>query len=56
MLALTRGSVNGLDELGVALALLAGALWGTYIVLNARLGQVFEGSTGLTLALSEASG
>ncbi len=51
ILALTRGSVNGLDELGVALALLAGAMWGTYIVLNARLGQVFEGSTGLTFAL-----
>ncbi len=51
ILALTRGSVDGLDELGVALALLAGALWGAYIVLNARLGRAFEGSTGLTLAL-----
>jgi inner membrane transporter RhtA len=51
ILALTRGGGHALDALGVALALLAGALWGTYIVLNARLGQVFEGGTGLALAM-----
>ncbi|HTA33389.1 MAG TPA: EamA family transporter [Solirubrobacteraceae bacterium] len=51
ILALTHGTAHGVDAVGVALALIAGGLWGTYIVLNARLGRVFEGSTGLTLAL-----
>jgi inner membrane transporter RhtA len=51
ILALTRAEGGGLDALGVALALLAGALWGTYILLNARLGQAFEGGTGLALAM-----
>jgi inner membrane transporter RhtA len=55
ILALTRGAVHGLDGLGVALALIAGCLWGTYILLNARLGRAFEGSTGLTLAMSVAA-
>jgi inner membrane transporter RhtA len=55
IVALTHGSVHGLDRVGVALALIAGGLWGTYIVLNARLGRVFEGSTGLTLALCVAA-
>ncbi len=49
--ALTRGGGNGLDALGVGLALFAGVLWGTYIVLNARLGRAFEGGTGLALAM-----
>jgi inner membrane transporter RhtA len=55
ILALTRGSAHGLDGLGVALALTAGCLWGTYILLNARLGRAFEGSTGLTLAMCVAA-
>jgi inner membrane transporter RhtA len=55
ILALTRGAVGGLNGLGIALALLAGGLWGTYILLNARLGRVFEGSSGLTLAMCVAA-
>lgn len=55
ILALTRGAVGGLNGLGVALALTAGCLWGTYILLNARLGRAFEGSTGLTLAMCVAA-
>jgi len=51
IVALTRGGGGGLDALGVALALFAGVLWGTYIVLNARLGRAFEGGTGLALAM-----
>jgi inner membrane transporter RhtA len=51
IVALTRGGVHGLSGLGVLLALSAGCCWGVYILLNARLGQAFEGSTGLTLAL-----
>jgi inner membrane transporter RhtA len=55
ILALTRGGVHALNQAGVLLALLAGCLWGGYILLNARLGQAFEGSTGLTLALCVAA-
>jgi inner membrane transporter RhtA len=55
ILALTRGRAQGLDVLGVLLALLAGALWGCYIVVNARLGRRFEGATGLTLAMCLAT-
>ncbi len=40
-----------LDPLGMALALLAGVLWGAYILLGARMGRVFPGGTGLTLAM-----
>jgi inner membrane transporter RhtA len=55
IIALTRGGVHGLNDLGIALALAAGCLWGTYILLNARLGRAFEGSTGLTLAMCVAA-
>ncbi len=55
ILALTRGGVHGVGYLGIVLALAAGGLWGTYILLNARLGQAFEGSTGLTLAICVAA-
>lgn len=51
IVALAHGRARGLDGLGVALALLAGALWGTYILLNARVGRTFAGSTGLSLAM-----
>jgi inner membrane transporter RhtA len=44
-----------LDRLGVALALLAGGLWATYIVLSARVGRAFPGGSGLTLAMIAAS-
>jgi inner membrane transporter RhtA len=55
ILALTRPDTHGLDGLGVILALAAGALWGTYILLNARLGRAFAGSTGLALAMIPAA-
>ncbi|MDQ6810497.1 MAG: EamA family transporter [Actinomycetota bacterium] len=55
ILALTRGGAHALDALGLALALTAGCFWGTYILLNARLGRAFEGSTGLALAMCVAS-
>jgi len=40
-----------LDGLGVALALIAGAFWGAYILLSARVGQAFPGGGGLALAM-----
>jgi inner membrane transporter RhtA len=55
VLALTRGGGAHLDGGGLALALLAGCLWGAYILLNARLGRVSEGSTGLALSMCVAA-
>jgi inner membrane transporter RhtA len=55
ILALTRGGVHHLDGVGVALALIAGALWAAYILVNARVGQAFEGGTGLALAMCVAT-
>jgi inner membrane transporter RhtA len=51
ILALARGQTHGLDLLGTVLALTAGALWGTYILLNARIGRTFERGSGLALAM-----
>ncbi len=55
ILALTRGTAHRLDGLGIAFALLAACLWGSYILLNARLGKAFEGSSGLALAMVPAA-
>lgn len=48
---LSRGGGRDLDPVGVAFGLLAGALWAAYILLSARVGAAFSGSTGLALAL-----
>ena len=48
---LTTGGDGGLDALGVALALVAGAFWAAYILLAQRVGRVFPGASGLTVAL-----
>jgi inner membrane transporter RhtA len=42
---------GGFDGTGVALALLAGAFWATYILVAARMGQAIPGGAGLTLAM-----
>lgn len=43
-----------LDGLGVALALTAGGFWAAYILIAARVGQVFPGGGGLALAMAVA--
>ena len=55
ILALTRGPASDLDALGVLFALLAGCMWGAYILINARVGRAFEGTSGLTLAMCAAA-
>jgi inner membrane transporter RhtA len=42
---------GGLDAVGVVAALVAGALWATYILLSARTGRAFPGGSGLALAM-----
>jgi inner membrane transporter RhtA len=51
ILALTRGGGHGLDALGVLFALLAGAFWAAYILINTRVGRAFAGGSGLALAM-----
>jgi inner membrane transporter RhtA len=51
ILLLSDLGAGGLDGLGIALALLAGALWAAYILLSARVGQRYEGADGLALAM-----
>ena len=53
-LALIPTGQTALDPLGMALALLAGAGWAGYILLNVRVGRVFPGNTGLALAMAVA--
>ena len=55
IVALMRGDVHGLDALGVLFALIAGCLWAAYILVNARVGRVFEQGTGLAIAMCVAS-
>ncbi len=44
-----------LDALGCLLALVAGAFWAAYIILSARIGRLFEGGSGLALAMVVAA-
>jgi inner membrane transporter RhtA len=55
ILALTRGGAHGVDGVGVLFALLAGAFWAAYILVNARVGQAYTGASGLAIAMCIAS-
>jgi inner membrane transporter RhtA len=55
IVALMRGDVHGLNTLGVVFALIAGCMWGAYILVNARVGRAFEEGTGLAIAMCVAS-
>jgi inner membrane transporter RhtA len=55
IVALTRGGAEPISGLGAFFALLAGGLWGCYILLSARVGQAFERGAGLTVALCVAA-
>ncbi|MEV6943986.1 EamA family transporter [Streptomyces sp. NPDC051172] len=46
------GGFDGLDPVGVAFALGAGALWAAYIVFSARTGRRFPQADGLALAMA----
>jgi inner membrane transporter RhtA len=54
VLLLTRPSGSA-EAAGVAFALAAGACWGLYIHLGARVGRVFPGGRGLALAMCFAA-
>lgn len=52
ILLLTGGvGHEGLDMWGVALALLAGVFWGSYILLGVRVGRRWAGGEGLAIAM-----
>ena len=50
---LLTGGIGGddLDVAGILLAVLAGALWGSYIVLGKRMGEKYVGGQGLAIAM-----
>jgi inner membrane transporter RhtA len=49
------GGGHGIDLLGLAFALLAGASWAAYIVLSRATGRRFPGASGLTIAMLVAA-
>jgi inner membrane transporter RhtA len=52
ILMLASPGGGSMDPVGVALALLAGVCWGSYILLSQRAGRAFPGGTGLALAMA----
>ena len=46
---------GSVDAAGIALALLAGAFWAAYILVNERVGRAFPGGGGLALAMALAA-
>ncbi|WP_443076185.1 EamA family transporter [Streptomyces sp. NBC_01716] len=52
VLLLSGGGFDRLDPVGAAFALAAGAMWATYIIFSARVGQRFPQADGLALAMA----
>lgn len=52
---LASGAGGHLDAVGVGLALLAGALWAAYILLNRETGRRFDTLDGLAVAMAAGS-
>lgn len=48
-------SNNGLDIIGVLLALLAGAFWAGYIVMGGRISKIMDGGKAVTIGMIFAS-
>ena len=46
---------HNVSSVGIALALLAGAFWGSYILIAAHFGRAFESGSGLALAMTLAA-
>ena len=55
ILSLAHGDSHGLSVLGLVLAAMAGALWGAYILVQARVGRAFSDGSGLALAMLVAA-
>jgi inner membrane transporter RhtA len=55
IVALTHGGTGHLSSVGIFFALLAGAFWGAYILISARVGRSFARGTGLALAMCFAA-
>jgi inner membrane transporter RhtA len=55
ILLLAPGIGDGLDAVGVMFALLAGAFWGAYVLLSARVGRGPTGTGGLAVAMGIAA-
>lgn len=55
LLLLAPGPGSDLDAVGCAMALVAGAFWGAYILLTARVGQALRGGQGLAVAMVVAA-
>ncbi len=49
---LLLGGVGASNITGVIFALVAGGLWASYILINARVGQAFSGGSGLAIAMA----
>ena len=55
ILLLSPLETHNVSAVGIGLALLAGALWGSYILIGARFGLAFESGDGLALAMTLAA-
>lgn len=51
-IVLLAGPGGSADALGIALALAAGACWGAYILISARVGRAFSDGQGLAIAMT----